>query len=113
MAIVSGFSASRQDILPYSKGEGRPPVPNGLNVIALKRRGVEQKVRTDINNAFKLLVSKDYNTTQAIEKIKAEIPMNEYIQKMIDFIQSSKRGVLLKSYKDAHQSLGAVEGCDE
>jgi len=105
MAIISGFSASRQDILPYSKGEGRPPVPDGLNVIAMKRRGVPQEIRTDVNNAFKLLVSPDYNTTQAIEKIKAEIPMNEYIEKMIDFIQTSKRGVLLKTHKNGHQSL--------
>ena len=51
MAIVSGFSASRQDILPYSKGEGRPPVPRGLNVIAMKRRGVSQEVRTATNQA--------------------------------------------------------------
>ena len=105
MAIVSGFSASRQDILPYSKGEGRPPVPRGINVIALKRRGVPLEVRTATNEAFKLLISEDYNTSQAIEKIKAEIPMNEYIEKMIDFIQTSKRGVLLKSHKSGHESL--------
>ena len=105
MAIISGFSASRQDILPYSKGEGRPPVPRGLNVIAMKRRGVSQEIRTATNEAFKLLISEDYNTTQAIEKIKAEIPMNEYIEKMIDFIQTSKRGVLLKTHKSGYQSL--------
>ena len=93
------------DILPYSKGEGRPPVPRGLNVIAMKRRGVPQEIRTATNDAFKLLISDDYNTTQAIEKIKAEIPMNEYIEKMIDFIQTSKRGVLLKSHKSGYQSL--------
>ena len=105
MAIISGFSASRQDILPYSKGEGRPPVPRGLNVIAMKRRGVSQEIRTATNEAFKLLISEEYNTSQAIEKIKAEIPMNEYIEKMIDFIQTSKRGVLLKSHKSGYQSL--------
>lgn len=105
MAIISGFSASRQDILPYSKGEGRPPVPRGLNVIAMKRRGVSQEIRTATNEAFKLLISEEYNTTQAIEKIKAEIPMNEYIEKMIDFIQTSKRGVLLKTHKSGYQSL--------
>ena len=105
MSIVSGFSAARQDILPFSKGEGRPPVPRGLNVIAMKRRGVSQEVRTATNEAFKLLISEEYNTTQAIEKIKAEIPMNEYIEKMIDFIQTSKRGVLLKSHKSGHESL--------
>ena len=107
MSIVSGFSASRQDILPYSKGEGRPPVPRGINVIALKRRGVPLEVRTAVNEAFKLLISEDYNTSQAIEKIKAEIPTNEYIETMIEFIQTSKRGVLLKSHKSGHESLDA------
>ncbi|MBR5555116.1 acyl-ACP--UDP-N-acetylglucosamine O-acyltransferase [bacterium] len=105
MAIISGFSASRQDILPYSKGDGRPAYPRGLNVIALKRRGVPQEVRTAINEAFKLLISDECNTTQAIEKIKAEIPMNEYIEKMIDFVKTSKRGVLLKTPKNAGESL--------
>ena len=105
MAIISGFSASRQDILPYSKGEGRPPVPRGINVIAMKRRGVPLEIRTATNEAFKLLISEDYNTSQAIEKIKAEIPMNEYIEKMINFIQTSKRGVLLKSHKSGHEAL--------
>lgn len=105
MAIISGFSASRQDILPYSKGEGRPPVPRGINIIAMKRRGVPLEIRTATNEAFKLLISEDYNTSQAIEKIKAEIPMNEYIEKMINFIQTSKRGVLLKSHKSGHEAL--------
>ena len=104
MAIVSGFSATRQDILPYSKGEGRPPVPSGLNVVALRRRGVDKDIRLHMNEAFKLLISPDFNTTQAIEKIKSDIPMNEYIEKMINFIETSKRGVLLKSHKSAEAS---------
>ncbi len=105
MAIISGFSAARQDILPYSKGEGRPPVPAGVNVIALKRRGVKPEVRNDINKAFKLLISTEYNTTQAIEIIQKEIPSNEYIEKMIDFVKSSKRGVTLRSSKSGHRCL--------
>lgn len=109
MAIVSGFSASRQDILPYSKGEGRPPVPRGLNVVAMKRRGIPANIRNHTREAFKLLISDEYNTTQAIEKIKAEIPMNKYIENMIDFIHTSKRGVLLKSHKSGYQCLESEE----
>lgn len=109
MAIISGFSASRQDILPYSKCDGRPAYPCGLNVVAMKRRGIPQETRTAVNEAFKLLISDEFNTTQAIEKIKAEIPMNEYIEKMIEFIQTSKRGVLLKSHKHCHHSLEGGE----
>ena len=96
MAIISGFSAARQDILPYSKNDGCPAAANGLNVVALKRRGVSQEDRTIMNDAYKLLVSPDYNTSQAIKKIKEECKINKYVETMIDFIQSSKRGVSLK-----------------
>jgi len=105
MSIISGFSAARQDILSYSKYDGRPAIPTGLNVIALKRRGVSQEERTNINAAFKLLISPEYNTSQAIEKIKAEIPASKYIDNMVEFIQSSKRGVALK-HKTTYQAMG-------
>lgn len=105
MSIISGFSAARQDILPYSKGEGRPVYPCGINVIALKRRGVPQEERTAVNEAFKLLISPECNTSQAIERIKNEIPTNKYIETMIEFIQTSKRGVTLKAHKTGHQCL--------
>ena len=99
MSIISGFSAARQDILPFSKNDGCPAAANGLNVVALKRRGVSQEDRTIMNEAYKLLVSPEYNTSQAIEKIKSECRINEHVQKMIDFIQSSKRGVSLKFHQ--------------
>ncbi len=105
MSIVSGFSAARQDILPFSKGEGRPPVPRALNVVALKRRGVALEDRTNLNKAFKLLISLDLNTTQAIEKIKSEVQTNKYIDELIEFVQTSKRGVTLHSHKKGYQSL--------
>ena len=36
--IVSGMSAARQDVLPYSKSAGRPVAPHGINSVGLKRR---------------------------------------------------------------------------
>ena len=105
MAIVSGFSASRQDILPYSKCDGRPAAPRGINVIALKRRGVDLETRTAVNKAFKILTSGEFNTTQAIEKIKSELPMNQYIENMIEFIETSKRGVVLRNHAAGNASM--------
>ena len=110
MSIISGFSAARQDILPFSKTDGRPARPNGINVIALKRRGVGQEQRTMVNEAYKILVSPEFNTTQAIEKIKETLPHdNEYINKIIEFVQTSKRGVALKrsqSWLDQAEAQG-------
>lgn len=105
MSIISGFSAARQDILPYSKGEGRPPYPQGTNVIALKRRGVSQEERTAINQAFKLLISPEHNTSQAIEEIQNSIKLNPYIERMIEFIKTSKRGVTLQCRKSGFRIL--------
>lgn len=96
LVIVSGFSASRQDILPYSKCDGRPAMPTGLNVVGLKRRGFSQEDRTVMNNAYKILTSAQYNTSQAIEEVRKQGFVNEYVEKMIDFIKSSKRGVVLR-----------------
>ena len=105
MAIISGFSAARQDILPYSKGEGRPPVAKGLNVVALKRRGYSMADIDVARHAFKYLISPNYNTTQAIEKIREEGKVNSIVEDMIEFVQTSKRGVTLKSYKTGAQAL--------
>ena len=99
MSIISGFSAARQDILPFSKNDGCPASATGLNVVALKRRGVSQEDRTIMNEAFKLLISPEYNTSQAVEKILSELKINKQVETMIEFIKSSKRGVSLKTHK--------------
>ena len=106
MSITSGFSAARQDILPYSKCDGRPARPAGLNVVALKRRGVSLEDRTIMSNAYKILISPEFNTSQAIEEINKTLPANDYVQKMIEFIQTSKRGVTLKRIKNG---MGQME----
>ena len=93
MTIVSGFSAARQDLLPYAKCDGRPAIAVGLNAVGLKRRGISQEDRNLISEAFKILASTDLNTSQAIEEIRKQGLTNQYIENMIEFIQSSKRGV--------------------
>lgn len=96
MAIISGASAARMDILPYCKAEGIPAVPMGLNAIGLRRRGVDKASRDAIHKAIRILKSPQYNTTQALEVIEAEVDKNEYVNKLVDFVKTSKRGVTLR-----------------
>jgi len=97
MCIVSGFSASRMDLPPYCKCDGRPPRIFGINSIGLKRRGFSLEERTNLKRAFKILDSHDYTTTKACEIIEQTLPQDEHIKKLLEFIRSSKRGVLVKS----------------
>lgn len=96
MCIISGFSAARMDCLPYVKGEGRPPIPHGINAIGLKRRGVSAESRNNIKEALKILQSEKYLITKACDVIEQEIPNDEYVQKFVQFIRESKRGITLR-----------------
>lgn len=96
MCIISGFSAARMDCLPYVKGEGRPPIPHGINAIGLKRRGVGSESRDNLKEALKILKSEKYLITKACDVIEQEIPNDEYVAKFVQFIRESKRGITLR-----------------
>ena len=97
MCIISGFSASRMDILPYCKGDGRPPVPHGINVIGLKRRGITLEERTNLKRAFKIIQSGDYTVLKAADVIEDTLPQDKYTKNLVEFIRTSKRGVVVRT----------------
>ncbi|MEI7475521.1 MAG: acyl-ACP--UDP-N-acetylglucosamine O-acyltransferase [bacterium] len=94
MVIMGGFSGTRQDIPPYAKTEGRPAAIIGTNVVGLRRRGLSSEERAAVKKAYNLIWYSGLNTKTAIEKIKEEVNMNPYVERLIDFIQTSKRGVV-------------------
>jgi UDP-N-acetylglucosamine acyltransferase len=96
MCIISGFSASRMDILPYCKGDGRPPIPHGINVVGLKRRGITLEERTNLKNAFKIIQSGDYTVPKAADVIEQTLVQDKYVKNLVEFIRTSKRGVVVR-----------------
>lgn len=99
MAIVGGFTGTRQDLPPYSKIDGRQGRVVGINSIGLKRRGISLEDRSLIKKAFNYLWFSDLNTKNAIEKIREDLPSNKYIDNLIEFMQTGKRGVVKRSGK--------------
>lgn len=101
MAIISGASAARLDIIPYCKAEGIPCLPVGLNAIGLRRKGVDKESRDAIHKAIRILRNEQYNTTQALELIEKEFKGNKYVDNLVEFVRTSKRGCTLRD-KDAY-----------
>lgn len=104
MAIVGGFTGTRLDLPPYSKIDGRPGRVVGINTVGLKRKGLSPEERTQLKKAFNLLWFSELNTQQAMERIKQEIPSNRYIEHLIEFMTTSKRGVTKLSGKGEDES---------
>lgn len=93
-SIVGGYSVITQDVLPFSKTVAERAVKTfGVNKVGLERHGFSAERVARLHHAFRLLISSKLNTTQALEKIRAE-GLNEDLEALVQFIGSSERGVI-------------------
>lgn len=93
-AFVGGYSVVVKDAMPFATIQGNHAKCYGLNRLGAKRRGYSKEVVRSLNHAFHLLLTAKMNTTQALEKIKTEISGCEQVDLLVEFIESSKRGVV-------------------
>jgi len=93
-AYVGGYSVVVKDALPFALTVGNHARCYGLNTTGMKRRGYSREVISSLHRAFHLLLSSKLNTSQALERIKAEITNSPEAEKLVAFIESSTRGVI-------------------
>ncbi len=97
-AYVGGFTVVTQDVVPFAKVAGmRPVLFYGFNAIGMRRQGFTRERIQIVKEMFRILFYSDLNTSQAIERIQAQIPAGEDRDEVIRFVQSSKRGIIKKS----------------
>ena len=75
-AITGGCSKIVQDIPPFMIADGNPAKVRGINLVGLERSGFPPESVKWIKEAFRLIYRSKYNTRQAIEAIRAELPSN-------------------------------------
>lgn len=91
--MVQGGSRSPKDIPPYIIA-GREPIRYaGINIVGLRRRGFSNELIDLIHEAYRLLYSKGV-LNEGIEEIKKNINISPEIQYIIDFVESSQRGII-------------------
>lgn len=93
-AFVGGYSVVVKDAMPFATIQGNHAKCYGLNRVGMKRRGYSKEVIQKLNHAFHLLLTAKLNTSQALEKIKEEIQNCKEVNLLVNFIETSKRGVI-------------------
>lgn len=94
-AYTGGGTTVTQDVLPYSLTSAkRETHAYGLNKVGLERRGFDKERLRAVQHAYRLLLAGKMNTTQAIEKLKADGIENEDVAYLVQFIESSERGIV-------------------
>jgi len=93
-AFVTGGSLVRKDVPPFVKAAREPLSYVGINSIGLRRRGFTPQKITEIQNIYRLLYQKNYNTSQAAGIIEAEMEATPERDEILQFIKNSKRGIM-------------------
>ena len=82
-----------QDIPPYVMAGKEPIKYAGINIIGLRRRGFSNELIQLIHQAYRLLYSKGV-LKEGIEEIRKNLTVTPEIQYIIDFVESSQRGII-------------------
>lgn len=94
-AFIGGGTIITRDVLPFARTvAARDAHAYGLNTIGLQRRGFSAERLRSLHHAFKVLLASKLNTSQALERLRSEGDQGEDVTLLIDFIESSQRGVI-------------------
>lgn len=93
LAMIGGLSAVNQDVPPFVMAVGsRPCQLYGLNLVGLRRAGIEQPDRRALQETFHQIFRQDVAFQDALE---SEFRMEHgLVRELVEFCRSSKRGVL-------------------
>ena len=89
LAICQGGSGYTKDLPPYVIGAEMNAVA-GLNVVGMRRAGLDSAARADVKRAFTLLYRTGRNVGQALEAAQSEAWSAE-AQVFWDFVRSAKK----------------------
>ncbi len=93
-AMVGGGFRIVQDVPPFIRAAGEPLRPSGVNSIGLKRRGYSDEAIINLKKAYRLLFRSGLTRTNALKRIRDELPDSPEIETLTSFIERSERGLI-------------------
>lgn len=93
-AFLGAGSMVGKDVPPYTKAAREPLSYAGVNSIGLRRRGFSTDKIREIQNIYRILYQKNYNNSQAMSIIEADMEATSERDEILQFVKGSKRGVM-------------------
>lgn len=91
--IGAGFRVMK-DVPPFALAGNHPLGFSGINAIGLRRRGFSDEVIDLITQVYKLIYQSGYNIGDGVNAAEELFGSTEVARQIIDFIRSSKRGII-------------------
>jgi UDP-N-acetylglucosamine acyltransferase len=93
-SMISGGGMARKDIPPFTKAAREPLSYVGVNSIGLRRRGFSNEQINQIQEIYRIIYRKNYNVSQAVSIIEADVPATPERDEILTFISRSTRGIM-------------------
>lgn len=93
-AMVQGGSLLGQDLPPYVIVRNDTLRFAGINKIGLSRRGFTPERIGEIHDAARILFQSGHNYLTGCEQVERQVPPSPERDALVEFIRSSKRGVI-------------------
>lgn len=93
-AMIAALSIARKDVPPFATAAGGPARYVSINATGIGRRDFSQEDVDEIREIYDRIYGGEYNTTQAVKQIEALHQPSEHRDCIIEFIKSSKRGII-------------------
>jgi len=93
-AYVGGLSKVVQDVPPFVMANGLPATARAVNVIGMRRAGIDGEGRRQVKAAFRLLYRSGLARGAALARIKTELSDHPLVGILVEFIECSRLGIL-------------------
>lgn len=101
--MISGGSLVRKDVPPFIRAAREPLSYVGINSIGLRRRGYTSEQVNHIQDIYRILFVKGYNTSKAMDIIETDLPATDIRDEIVAFVRDSNRGVM-RGYNPKNES---------
>lgn len=87
-AMIGGLAGVEADVIPYGMVLGNRAYLNGLNIIGMKRRGVDRDSIQNLRNAYRTLFTCDGTFADRLIEVAERYKADAHVIEMVDFIRS-------------------------
>jgi UDP-N-acetylglucosamine acyltransferase len=96
---VAGHAVVRKDVPPFVKGAREPMSFAGVNKVGLQRAKFSPEKIQEIAEIYKILFIEKNITSSALDKIESTFPSSIERDAILDFVKSSKTGIIKRPSK--------------
>lgn len=108
-AYIGGCSKVTQDVPPFMMVDGAPAVARAVNLVGMRRGGIDAASRLKVKAAFRLLYRAGIAPGSAIKDVRRELGGHPLVDRLVEFVESSKRGVVSGPDRGGRRPAAALE----